>query len=104
MTKHTYCHKLKLVKYVDWNKEKNELLKLERGISFEEVAAVIASGEVLDIVDHTNKKKYPNQQTYIVEINHYAYLVPFVEDEQKIFLKTIIPSRKATKKYLIERR
>lgn len=92
------------MKYFDWNKEKNELLKSERGISFGEVAAIIAGGEVLDTVDHTDRKKYPNQRMYVVEINYYAYLVPFVEDEQKIFLKTIIPSRKATKKYLIDRR
>ncbi|OGM02501.1 toxin [Candidatus Woesebacteria bacterium GWA1_41_8] len=90
------------MKYFDWNKEKNELLKIERDISFEEVFIAIESGGLLEIVRHSNQKKYPNQKFFVVNINNYVYLVPFVEDEEKIFLKTIIPSRKATEKYLVK--
>jgi uncharacterized DUF497 family protein len=79
-----------------WNKEKNEKLKIERGISFEQIAMHVEQGDVLDIVDHPNQKKYPNQQLLVVETNKYAYLVPFFEDENSKFLQTIIPSRKAT--------
>ena len=92
------------MKYLDWSPEKNELLKRERDISFDEAAIIIAEGRMLDTVNHTNQKKYPNQQLYVVEVMNYVYLVPFVEDDNKIFLKTIIPSRKATKQYLVERR
>jgi uncharacterized DUF497 family protein len=90
------------VKYYDWNKEKNRLLKAERDISFEEVYIAIESGGLLDIVKHPNQKKYPNQKMFVLNINNYVYLVPFVEDEEKVFLKTIIPSRKATKKYIVK--
>ena len=83
-----------------WNIDKNEKLKVERGISFEQIAMHIERGDVLDIVEHPNQKKYPNQQLLVVEINNYAYLIPFVEDENSKFLKTIIPSRKATRDYL----
>lgn len=83
-----------------WNIEKNEKLKIERGISFEQIAMHVERGDVLDIVDHPNQKKYPNQQLLVIEIKKYAYLVPFVEDENHKFLKTIIPSRKATRYYL----
>ena len=88
------------MKYFSWNIEKNEQLKKERGISFEEVVFHIERGQLLDIVEHPNQEKYAGQRIFIVYINDYVYLVPFVEDEQEIFLKTIIPSRKATKKYL----
>lgn len=98
------CHIIRVVKYIDWNKEKNEQLKQEREISFEDILIAIEEGNLLDIVEHSNKNQYPNQKIFIVAINDYGYLVPFVEDEEKIFLKTIIPSRKATKKYIIERR
>ncbi|MGA3292274.1 MAG: toxin [Candidatus Microgenomates bacterium] len=90
------------MKYYDWNKEKNRLLKAERDISFEEVYIAIESGGLLDIVKHPNQKKYPNQKMFVLNINNYVYLVPFVEDEEKVFLKTIIPSRKATKKYIVK--
>jgi len=88
------------MKHYKWNKEKNEKLKTERGVSFEQIAMHIERGDVLDIVEHPNQKKYPNQQLLVVEINNYAYLIPFVEDENGKFLKTIIPSRKATRDYL----
>lgn len=92
------------MEYFDWDEEKNQQLKEERDISFEEVLIAIADNQILDIIEHPNKKKYPNQKIFIVNINEYAYLVPFIEDEEKIFLKTVIPSRKATKKYIIEKR
>ncbi|MBC2710434.1 MAG: BrnT family toxin, partial [Desulfosarcina sp.] len=85
--------------YYKWNKEKNERLKTERGISFEQIAMHVERGDLLDIVTHPNQSKYPNQQVLVVEINDYVYLVPFVENENGKFLKTIIPSRKATRDY-----
>jgi len=88
------------MKYFSWNEEKNELLKEERQISFEDIVFYIAQGFLLDILEHPNQEKYLGQKIFVVEIDEYAYLVPFVEDEHEIFLKTIIPSRKATKKYL----
>ena len=84
----------------DWNIEKNDELKEKRNISFEIVVVQIENGNILDILEHPNKEKYANQKVYVIEIDDYAYLVPFVKDGDKIFLKTIIPSRKATKKYL----
>ena len=90
------------MKHFDWNEEKNARLKLERDISFEEVQIAVESGNLLDIIEHPDKKKYPNQEIFIVNIKNYAYLVPFVEDERKYFLKTIFPSRKMTKKYLVK--
>ena len=83
-----------------WNNDKNALLKETRQISFEDVVFYIEKGFLLDILDHPNKDKYPDQRIFVVQIDDYAYLVPFVEDEHEVFLKTIIPSRKATKKYL----
>lgn len=88
------------MKYFEWDKGKNELLKRTRGIGFEDVIEAVNSGNLLETVDHPNKKKYPNQRMFIVNIKDYAYLVPFIEDEEKQFLKTIFPSRKAAKKYL----
>jgi len=88
------------MKYFEWNEEKNEKLKKERNISFEIIVSQIELGYIIDIVEQPNKAKYKNQSIYVVEYERYAYLVPFVEDENKVFLKTIIPSRKATKKYL----
>jgi len=88
------------MEYYKWNTEKNEILKTERAISFEQITMHIERGDLLDIVAHPNQSKYPNQQVLVVEINDYAYLVPFVENENGKFLKTIIPSRKATRDYL----
>jgi|TARA_R110002095_G_scaffold168527_1_gene146235 uncharacterized DUF497 family protein len=86
--------------YFAWNPEKNEELIKGRGISFERVIQHIENEQVLDVVKHPNTSKYPNQYMFILEIDNYAYLVPFVENDSEIFLKTIIPSRKATRKYL----
>lgn len=88
------------MKYFAWNAEKNEQLKAERGISFEEVVFHIENGDLLDEVDHPNLEKYPHQRMYIVRIGNYAFLVPFVQTREEVFLKTIIPNRKATMMYL----
>ena len=88
------------MKYFNWNNEKNEKLRKDRGVSFEEVVLAIEQGQLLDILEHPNKDKYGNQQIYVIEFDDYAYLVPIVREGEKLFLKTIIPSRKATKKYL----
>lgn len=88
------------MKLIEWNNEKNEILKNERNSSFETISEKILSRDIIDIFKHPNQTKYPNQKVFIIEVNHYIYYVPFVEDEDRIFLKTIIPSRKATKKYL----
>lgn len=91
------------MKYFDWNSKKSEQLRKERDIGFEEILVAMNEGNILDIVEHSNQKKYPGQKIFIVDINGYAYLVPFVEDKDKLFLKTIIPSRKATKQYIIKK-
>ncbi len=88
------------MKYYDWDDDKNDLLKQTRDISFEEIILSLANNKLLEVVEHSNKQKYPNQKMFIVEVRNYAYLVPFVEDDKKYFLKTIYPSREATKKYL----
>ena len=88
------------MKYYDWNAEKNEWLKQEREVCFEDVKAALENGKLLDTVPHYNKRQYPTQKILVVEMQGYAYLVPFVEDEEKIFFKTIIPNREAAKKYL----
>lgn len=76
------------------------MLKSERGVSFEEVLVAISQGALLDVVEHPNKEKYRNQRIFILRIRGYAYLVPFVETDEQIFLKTVIPSRSATKRYI----
>ena len=82
-----------------WNDEKNAFLKEQRGVCFDDVVSAINEGHVLDIIQHPQKSRYPNQLIYVVLINEYVYCVPCVEDDEKIFLKTIFPSRKFTKKY-----
>ena len=84
----------------DWDDGKNELLRKTRGISFEDVVFHIGNGDVLDIMEHPNKDRYPNQHIIVINVDGYAYLVPCVHRPDAIFLKTIIPSRKATKEYL----
>jgi uncharacterized DUF497 family protein len=89
-----------VVKTFGWDPGKNARLKKERGISFERVVARIARGEILDILDHPDRAKYPDQRISVVRLGDYAYLVPFVESDDQVFLKTVIPSRKATRDYL----
>lgn len=86
----------------DWDPEKNQQLIEERGISFEEVIFHLQSDGLLDDIKHPSQESYAHQRMYIVAIEDYAYLVPYVESNETIFLKTIIPSRKATKQYLGE--
>lgn len=88
------------MKSIMWNSEKNKLLQAERDISFEDVVLHISIGDILDTFDHPNQERYPGQQIHVIEMEGYVYLVPFVETENEVFLKTIIPSRKATKIYL----
>ena len=84
----------------DWSFEKNEWLKDERGIAFEDVVYHLTHGGLLDTIEHYNQKQYPGKRIFVVNIDGYACLVPFVEGEKTIFFKTIIPSRKMTKQYL----
>lgn len=88
------------MKFFTWDARKNAQLKADRGISFEEVTFHILQGDVLDIMEHPNQQRYAGQRVFVINVEGYAYLVPFVEGEHDVFLKTIIPSRKATKKYL----
>ena len=83
-----------------WNPLKNETINAERGISFERIVVAIEAGGLLDILAHPNQAKYPRQHVLVVSCDNYAYLVPFVEEETYFFLKTVIPSRKATRDYL----
>jgi len=83
-----------------WSQEKNEILRSDRGISFETIVVAVESGRLLDILAHPNQAKYPRQRVLVVECDDYVYLVPFVEEEDYFFLKTVIPSRKATRDYL----
>jgi uncharacterized DUF497 family protein len=88
------------LKYFTWDNEKNEKLKVERGVSFEDVVFHIERGDILDIVEHPNQVRYRGQRVIVVQIEDYAYLVPCVHEDEYIVLKTIIPSRKATRKYI----
>jgi len=96
----TPCATVVFVKTFVWNPDKSRLLREERGIGFEEVVFHIERGDVLDVVEHENQERYPGQRMYVVDVEGYAHLVPFVESEEGVFLKTIIPSRKATRDYL----
>jgi len=87
-------------KNFDWNDEKNILLQKKRDISFEEIVVEIESGNLLDRIKHPNGEKYPNQMIFFVQKEDYVYAVPFVEDENTIFLKTKFRDRRAAKKYL----
>lgn len=91
------------MKLFEWNKEKNEWLKTFRGVSFEEVVECIKSEEQARVVDNPNQKKYPGQRVYVINIKDYYFVVPFVEDSEKVFLKTIFASRKITKEYRKEK-
>lgn len=87
----------------DWNKEKNEGLKSERNISFEDIVEAVSVGNLLKIIDHPNNDKYPKQKIMFVNVNNYVYLVPFVKSKNGYFLKTIIPSSKFTKQLLVKK-
>jgi uncharacterized DUF497 family protein len=83
----------------EWNPDKNEWLKKERGVSFEKVLYHLSIGDVWRITEHPNQQDYPGQKIYFVIIDDYVYMVPFIVTDTNIFLKTIIPSRKATGLY-----
>ena len=83
-----------------WGVEKNESLKSARGVSFESIVVAVEAAGLLDVVEHPNKTKYPNQKILVVSFDGYVYLVPFIEEDDHYFLKTVIPSRKATRDYL----
>ena len=83
-----------------WPSDKNDLLTQERGVSFEEITVAVEAGGLLEIVPHQNPTKYPRQKIMVVKVAGYAFLVPFVEEEDHFFLKTIIPSRKATRDFV----
>ncbi len=85
-----------------WAHDKNETLKSKRNISFEEIALAIEADGLLDILQHPNADKYPNQSVLVVAFESYIYLVPYVEEADYYFLKTVIPSRKATRDYLLK--
>jgi uncharacterized DUF497 family protein len=84
----------------NWDREKNAKLIEERGISFEEIIFHISNGALIDVIGNPNNEKYKDQFMFVIKIDDYVYLVPFVENEEEIFLKTIYPSRKATENYL----
>ncbi len=84
---------------VEWNTKKNEILKQDRNVCFEDIERVILDKQIIDIIPHFNQEKYPNQKIMIVKLNNYTYYVPFIRDDKKLFLKSIIPSRKYNKIY-----
>ena len=88
------------MRYFDWSTNKNEWLKEHRDITFEEIVFHILHGGLLDVLEHPNKEQYSGQRIFVVNVEEYVFLVPYVETEESVFLKTIIPSRKMTKKYL----
>lgn len=90
------------MKPLDWSTEKNPWLKRERQVSFEMVVVSILEGRLINVIRHPNPARFPRQRIYVVEMNHYVYLVPFVEGPETIFLKTIHPSRKYTRTHLGE--
>lgn len=90
------------MKSLNWNNKKSVALKTSRGICFEDVVFFIERGEILDDYLHPNQKAYPGQRTMVINVANYAYLIPYIENEEELFLKTIIPSRKATQRYLGE--
>jgi len=83
-----------------WDPQKNALLMRERGLSFEQIALAVEGGDLLQVIAHPNPARYPNQKIMVVAMDGYAFLVPFVQEEDGYFLKTIIPSRKATRDFL----
>jgi uncharacterized DUF497 family protein len=88
------------MKQIRWDDDKNEWLRRERGVCFEQIVVLMEQNALLEIVDNPNQEKYPGQKMAIAEIEGYAYLVPYEQHGDEIELKTIIPSRKATHKYL----
>ena len=88
------------MKLFNWNSDKNQKLILDRGKSFEEVIFHIQKGGLLGDIVHPNVNEHPGQRIFVACIDNYVYLIAYVEDDEEVFLKTIIPSRKFTRKYL----
>ena len=103
MPKGTQSNNLIILKQILWDTDKNSTLHRERGVCFEDVLLALERGALLDRVEHPNQRKYPGQKIMVVEIVQYAYLVPYIETEDYLFLKTVIPSRKATRQYLSQK-
>lgn len=93
---------LHTMKPINWNSTKNQQLIAERGISFEDIVFYMQQGQLLNDIGHPNSDKYPEQRIFVVNVDNYVHLVPYIEDRNEIFLKTVIPSRKATQQYLGE--
>lgn len=87
----------------DWSPEKNEFLKKEKNLSFEEIALHLSEGKLWKVTKHPNPERYPNQKVFLVPVNDYIFFVPFIKDGEKFFFKTAFPHRQATKEYLLER-
>ena len=97
---HTLCNNWNMIPRFDWSTEKNQRLIKQRGISFESIVSAMEQGGLLDVLEHPNQNRYPGQLIYVVESDEYIHLVPFVlRADGTRFLKTIIPSRKATNAY-----
>ncbi len=92
------------MKVFRWENDKNEWLKKNRGVSFEQIVIMLERGDILETIEHPNQNKYSRQKIATVRIDDYAYLVPYVQEGETVFLKTIIPGRKATNKYVREQK
>ena len=88
------------MKYFDWDEEKNSRLKRDRGLGFEDILIAVDEGGIFDDIAHPNPKRYSSQRILVIQCRDYVFLVPYVEDDEKVFMKTIIPSRKARKRYI----
>lgn len=97
--RHTFTHNSSVSDF-DWSDEKNEMLERVRGVCFEEVLVQILNGGILDIIRHPNRQRYPEQNIIVLNLDGYVWLVPYVKSKGVRFLKTIIPSRKATREYM----
>lgn len=102
MTKGTQLAKMRKMKTFKWNVEKNQKLKKERGVSFEVIIFCIEKGLLLDVVANPNQKKYKKQKLFIVDVMDFVYVIPLTENEDEIYLHTIIPNRNMTDKYLMQ--
>jgi hypothetical protein len=91
------------MKSINWNTEKSLALKTSRGVCFDDMVFYIERGDILDDYLHPNQRDYLGQRIMVIGIANYAYLVPYIENDEELFLKTIIPSRKATQRYLGEK-
>ena len=100
MTKGTHHAMLYLVSVFDWDDSKSEFLEKTRGICFEDIVIHIQNGCTLDVIRHSNRARYPNQNIIVLDVEGYVFLVPYIKSKGERFLKTIIPSRKATGEYL----